>query len=176
MSIIKKLASQSVWYGLSTMVGRFLNYLLTPLLTYTFLPPEYGIISYIYAIISFANILFTYGMETTYFYFGKQQNEKKYSDNTFSMMLLSTVIFSSAIILSANPIQHLFKTEFSAHYIIMMAALLFFDTLSVIPFAHLRSTGKAKKFAYIKLTGIITTVLLTLFFIKSDSGLVSIKQ
>ena len=60
MSIIKKLASQSVWYGLSTIVGRFLNYFLTPLLTYTFLPPEYGIISYIYAIISFANILFTY--------------------------------------------------------------------------------------------------------------------
>lgn len=170
MSIIKKLASQSVWYGLSTMVGRFLNYLLTPLLTYTFLPPEYGIISYIYAIISFANILFTYGMETTYFYFGKQQNEKKIFDNTFSMMLLSTVIFSSAIVLFRNPIQHLFKIDFGAHYIIMMAALLFFDTLSVIPFAHLRSTGKAKKFAYIKLTGIITTVLLTLFFIKVIPG------
>ena len=105
-------------------------------------------------------------METPYFYFGKQQNEKKIFDNTFSMMLLSTVIFSSAIVLFRNPIQHLFKIDFGAHYIIMMAALLFFDTLSVIPFAHLRITGKAKKFAYIKLTGIITTVLLTMFFIK----------
>ncbi|MBL0052399.1 MAG: hypothetical protein IPP29_13260 [Bacteroidetes bacterium] len=83
MSIIKKLASQSVWYGLSTMVGRFLNYLLTPLLTYTFLPPEYGIISYIYALFLLPIFFLLMAHGNRIFIFSKQQNEKKIFDTTF---------------------------------------------------------------------------------------------
>ncbi|MBL0051371.1 MAG: hypothetical protein IPP29_07600 [Bacteroidetes bacterium] len=121
------------------------------LLTYTFCRPN-TVSFLIYMQLFLLPYSFTYGMETTYFYFGKQQNEKKIFDNTFSMMLLSTVIFSSAIILFRNPIQHLFKIEFAAHYIIMMAALLFrYDKCNT--FCTFAQHRQSPKIVYIKLTG-----------------------
>ena len=77
LSSIKKLAGQTIWYGLSSIFGRFLNYLLTPLLTTIFFTDEYGVISLLFGYAAFLNIFYTYGMETSYFRFASIEPEKK---------------------------------------------------------------------------------------------------
>src|SRR5688572_19082677 len=77
LSTIKKLAGQTIWYGLSSILGRFLNYLLTPLLATIFFTDEFGIISLLFGYAAFLNIIFTYGMETSYFRFSSLQPEQK---------------------------------------------------------------------------------------------------
>ena len=76
MSNIKNLAGQTVWYGASSIAARFLNYLLTPYLTATLSGPGYGEMSLVYAAIPFLNVIFTYGIETAYFRFSRQESDK----------------------------------------------------------------------------------------------------
>ena len=86
MSGIKKLAGQTAWYGVSSIIARFLNYLLTPYLTFKFSDIQYGEMSVVYAFIPFMNVVFTHGMETAFFRF-MQKNEgfrKRYFKNQTS--------------------------------------------------------------------------------------------
>lgn len=164
MSIYKKLISQTALYGLSTLVGRLLNYLLTPLLTSLFLPVEFGIISYFYAIISFANMLFTYGMETAYFYFSKKYNERDVFQTTYTGIVISSLLFASGIILLRYPIAGMLNLQGYEHYFVLMAFILLFDTLSTIPFGALRLSDHVAKFVSIKIAGIIINIGFTLLF------------
>lgn len=93
MSGIKQLASQTAWYGLSNIIGRFINYLLTPLLTSIYAPAAFGDISLLFAIAAFLNIIFTYGMETSYFRFIQLEEEKKVFNNALSSLLITTALF-----------------------------------------------------------------------------------
>ncbi|MBK8848094.1 MAG: polysaccharide biosynthesis C-terminal domain-containing protein [Bacteroidetes bacterium] len=164
MSIYKKLLSQTALYGLSTLVGRLLNYLLTPLLTSLFLPEEFGIISYFYAIISFANMLFTYGMETAYFYFSKKYNERDVFQTTYTGIVISSILFASTIIIFRQPISLVLNLQGYEHYFVLMAFILLFDTLSTIPFGALRLSDHVAKFVSIKMAGIIINIGFTLLF------------
>jgi O-antigen/teichoic acid export membrane protein len=78
LSKIKQLAGQTMWYGLSSIAARFINYLLTPYLTYKFSNSEYGEMSMVYAFIPFMNVVFTYGMETAFFVLPIPTISKKY--------------------------------------------------------------------------------------------------
>ena len=88
MSTIKKLAGQTAVYGLSSILGRLLNYLLVPLHTYFFLPKEYGVVSEFYAYVAFLVVFLMFGMETTFFRFiGKSDDKEKTFNQAFSIFL-----------------------------------------------------------------------------------------
>ncbi|NBX28497.1 MAG: polysaccharide biosynthesis protein, partial [Chitinophagia bacterium] len=90
---MKKLAGQTAWYGLSSIAARFINYLLTPYLTYKFTEAAYGEMSIIYSFIPFLNVIVTHGMETAYFRFGSKENEEKiYHTSSFSMIFVTSIV------------------------------------------------------------------------------------
>lgn len=168
MSSLKKLASQTLWYGVSTIAARFLNYLLTPFLTYSSFVAvaDFGKMSLIYSVIPFLNILFTYGMETTYFRFTNDKTQAKKVYNTISIsIIITTLLFS--IILWQN--QAAFSSWAGVSNVPILTTLTFFivafDNLNVIPFAKLREEGRPKLFAAIRVGGILVNVLATVFFI-----------
>ena len=102
MSVLKKLAGQTAIYGLSSVVGRLLNYLLVPLYTRYFLPEEYGIVTELYAYVAFLVVILTYGIETAFFrYSQKVQNKRTvYSTSLISLLITSTIFI---IIVAVDP-------------------------------------------------------------------------
>ena len=167
---IKKLAGQTVIYGLGTIVPRFLNYLLTPLLTYGFTAAEYGINSELYAYISFLNVIFTYGMETTFFNFSsKLENKQEVYNTALLSLILSSVFFSLLFLVFAGSIAEGLSTPNSVYlpqFIIWSVLIVASDAITAIPFAQLRSENKAMKFSVLKLSNVIINFGLTIFFLK----------
>ncbi len=166
MNPLKKLASQTAIYGLSTIFPRFLNYLLTPLLTYIFEKPvDFGVNTEIYAYISFMNILFTYGMETAFFNFASKSDEK---DRVYSTALISilasTASLSLLFLLFSGSIAE--ATGYTNHlnFIIWSVFIIASDAVMAIPFARLRLNGNAKKFALVKMVNVFLNVFLNVFY------------
>jgi O-antigen/teichoic acid export membrane protein len=163
---LKKLASQTAIYGLPTIVGRLLNYFLTPLYTYMFSPVEFGDVTSAYAYVSFLLVLLTYGMETTLFRFSQSESEKEKVYSTALIFLFATsVLFIISVCFFAQPIAE--KLKFSGHpeYVVWFAFILGFDAFSSIPFAKLREQNKARRFAIIRSLNIAINIGLNLFFI-----------
>ncbi|MDO9107155.1 MAG: oligosaccharide flippase family protein [Methylovulum sp.] len=167
MGILKKLASQTAIYGLSSIFGRFLNYLLVPLYTYHFSPAEYGVVSEFYAYAGFFSVLLLCGFETGYFRFRDKQQLGR--DVTYSTALIFVLLVNSGFILGIA----LFNTPLSAalnyadhpEYVLWFSVILTLDAVAAIPFARLRAENRAFRFAGIKLLEILVTVSLSLFFI-----------
>lgn len=166
MSSIKKLAGQTVWYGVSSIAARFLFYLLTPYFTYKLSSTGYGDMSILYAAIPFLNVIFTYGIETTYFRFASKEEYKKdiYSTATISI-LCSTFLLTSILILSRISLAHLLRLDNHPEFIIYSALIIAFDTLSTLPFAKLRLDQRPRKYALIRVSTIILQILITYFLI-----------
>ena len=172
MSQLKKLASQTAIYGLSSIIGRFLNYFLVPLYTRQFLPEEYGVVTEFYAYVGFLTVLMTYGMETALFrYINKQDidRDKVYSTTLISVTL-SSIAFMVVFCLMAQPIANVLRYPNHAEYIIWFTLILGFDAITKVPFAKLRADSKPLKFALINLVSIGVNVGLNLFFILYCKG------
>ncbi|TAE74581.1 MAG: polysaccharide biosynthesis protein [Bacteroidetes bacterium] len=171
MSIFKKLASETALYGLSSMIGRLLTYLLVPLhthLIYGFRPSEFGILTILYAYTAFLNIIYTYGMETSFFRFANldKQNQDKTYQKIQTQLLITTLFFTFIFLFSADFLNSYFKYGINGGlYIRFLAFILFFDTLVALPFAYLRLQNKAKRFAFVKLIGIFLSVFFNIFFL-----------
>jgi O-antigen/teichoic acid export membrane protein len=163
---LKKLASQTAIYGLPTIVGRLLNYFLTPLYTYMFSTTEFGDVTSAYAYVSFLLVFLTYGMETTLFRFSQTENEKDqvYSTALFSLFG-SSLLFIVITFIFAHPISETLKFSGHSEYVIWFALILGFDAFSAVPFARLREQNKAKRFAVIKSLNIAINIGLNVFFI-----------
>lgn len=166
---LKKLAGQTIWYGVSNIAARFLSFILTPLVTYLLHTrsgqAEYGDFSVLYAAIPFVNVIFTYGIETAYFRFSSQGTEKGLLfQTTFSSLLISTIAFSTLLILFRQAIANYLGISNSA-YISWCVFIIALDTLAAVPFARLRQEEKPKKYAFTKVAGILLNILLTLFFV-----------
>lgn len=167
MSIVKKLAGQSAIYGLSSIVGRFLNYLLVPLHTNIFTQPgQYGVVTEIYAYISFLMIIYTYGMETSFFHFSEKEkvDDKKVFGSGMIALLFSTLFFSGSVILFSDNISELLNYEKHPEYIIWLALILGMDALTALPFARLRKQNRARRFAFLKLLNIFINIFFNIFF------------
>ena len=175
MSTIKKLAGQTAIYGLSSIVGRFLNYLLTPLYTAkgVFPPEEYGLITTFYAWAAIVGVTLLYGMETTFFRFaGKQDGKPKEALATaFLSVVGSTLLFFVVFFTFQEPIgegmgfgEHLASGSIGK-YVIWFAIIMGLDALTSIPMARLRQEGRAKRFATISLVNVFVNIGLNLFFI-----------
>lgn len=167
MSGIKKLAGQTAIYGASTVLGRFLNVFLTFWLTYEYGAEKFAIFSLAYAYVTFLNVIFTYGMETSFFRFSQHEKYKRdvYSTSLISV-ILTTVLFSGAMILYAPHIAAIWRVPENPEYIVWFAWIIGLDTLSAIPFARLRQQGRPLKYGLIKIANIIIYVGATYFFIK----------
>jgi O-antigen/teichoic acid export membrane protein len=168
LSSIKQLAGQTFWYGISSIAARFINYLLTPYLTYSTLisKANYGQMSAIYAAIPLFNIIFTYGMETTYFRFmQKKENPEEINNTSTISLLISSVLLS--ILLWMNQ-SWLAKTATLTEFplLVQLAILVIgLDALSTIPFARLRYEGRPRLFAVIKIANILVNIFFTVFFL-----------
>jgi len=163
---IKKLAGQTLIYGLSTMLGRFLNYLLVMVHTVALKPFLYGKLTYFYGSTAILLAVLTFGMETGFFRFASKKDEN------YSKVLgtsLFTVFFTSLLfILSTFLFRNLWKTYFEVdnyRIIIFFVLIISFDALSAIPFAKLRIDERPLKFMFIKLTGIAINIFINLFYL-----------
>lgn len=167
MSIAKKLVGQTAAYGLSSIVGRALNYLLVPLYTAVFLPEEYGVVTYLYAFVAFFNILYTYGMETAYFRFANKPdtNQHRLYNQVLSLIICSSIVFTAVLILASGAIASYIGYPDQQEYIIWLALVLAIDAIVAIPFARLRLEGRPMKFTSIKLSNILLTVGANMFFL-----------
>lgn len=166
LSPLKKLVSQTAIYGLSSILGRLLNYLLVPLYTRIFIPQEYGVVTEMYAYISFLIVIFTYGMETAYFRFAEKEQDKENVYNTSLLSLLfSSTLLSGGIIYFSQSIADFLQYTNHKEYVIWFALILGLDAVVAIPFAKLRQENKAILFASFKLINICVNIWFNLFFL-----------
>lgn len=166
MSQLKKLASQTAVYGLSQIVGRFINYLLVPLHTTLFDTAAFGVNTLMYSYVTFFNVLLTYGMETAFFRFSQKQENKNEVYSTALTSLVSTSLFFCLLFVSLSPqIAALIRVDGHPEYVVYFALIISFDAISAIPFAYLRQQNKALKFALIKNASIFLNILLNLYFL-----------
>lgn len=165
---IKRLAGQTAIYGLSSILGRLINFLLVPLYTnLLFNTSEYGIIAEMYAYVAFLLILLTYGMETAFFRFSQEapgQRKRIYSTTLLSV-LSTSVVFILLVTVFRQPIAGLLRHPGHAEYIVWLGIIVGLDALNAIPFARLRAENKAMAFAVIKLLGIAANIAFVLFFL-----------
>ncbi len=173
---IKKLAGQTAVYGLSSIVGRLLNYLLVPLYVSVFAhTSDYGVISELYAWIAFLMVLLTFGMETAFFKFLSDHPEKKEKifRNAMLTVLSVNAIFLLLIVLLKGYIADAMLYSQHPEYIILLALIVVIDVTSALPLAKLRAEERAKKFAVIQLSGIAINIglnlILMLYFFKPET-------
>ena len=160
--MFKKLLSETALYGLSSMVGRALNYLLVPFYTHIFAPAAFGIVTELYAYIAFLNVVYTYGMETAYFRFATKDSVQKDTiyNVSLSAILASSVLLGALLLIFAQPIADALHYSDQAYLISWIAAILAIDAIVAIPFARLRLEGKAAYFAGAKLANIMLNISL----------------
>jgi len=167
MSSLKKLAGQTAIYGLSSIVGRFLNYLLVPLHTGVFSTDQFGIITEMYAYVAFLVILLTYGMETAFFRFSTKENdnkEKVYS-TIISSLVSSTFLFIALSVIFQQSVAGWLRYPNNSEYVVWFAIIVGLDAISSIPLARLRQENKAYRFAFVNLSNVFVNIALNLFFI-----------
>lgn len=155
-------------YGLSSIIGRFLNYLLVPLYTAQLSAASggYGIITNIYAYVALVLVLLTFGMETTYFRFTNKTHTD--SETVYGTTLISVgtvaLAFAALVMLFLSPISQAMGYGDHPDYVGVMAVTVAIDAFLCIPFAHLRQQKKAVKFAALKLLNIVVSILLNLIY------------
>lgn len=163
---IRKLAGQTAIYGLSSIIGRLLNYLLVPLYTYKFTnASDYGVVSELYAWVAFLVVLLTFGMETTYFRFRREEtNESAVFSNAMIVLFGINILFFCSLLIFNQNIATVLLFQDHAEYIILLGAIVVLDALSALPMARLRAEEKAMRFAAINFASIFTNIILNLFF------------
>jgi O-antigen/teichoic acid export membrane protein len=167
---IRQLASQTLWFGLSSIVGRFINYLLNPILTLIYAAEPFGEISILFAGAAFLNIVFTFGMETAYFRFSRDHEFRQVFNNTFVIILSTTTFFTILLLLNKEPLATFMGVGKHPEYVVYMVLIVALDSLTVIPFSKLRQESRPKKFAVIKLFNILVNVGLVIFFLYFCKG------
>ncbi len=166
MNPLRKLAGQTAIYGLSSIVGRLLNYLLVPIHTRVFLPEAYGVVTEMYSYVAFLMIVLTYGFETSFFRFASNQEDRPriYATSLISLLISSLGFFILCWIF-AGPIAEYIQYPEHSEYIVWFALILTTDAATSIPFAKLRLENRPLKFAFLKLVNIGVNVLINLFFL-----------
>ncbi|MDE6018497.1 MAG: oligosaccharide flippase family protein [Muribaculaceae bacterium] len=166
MAGIKSLVKDTAVYGLSSIIGRFLNWGLVPLYTYAFPLDEYGIVSYLYAIVAVVIVVLNYGMETGFFrYASKEEDYEKVYCTCLVSIATTSCLFIALVAEFLSPISSALKLPHHPSYIMMMAVTVAVDAFTNIPFAFLRFRRKAWTFAAIKLINIGVNIGLNIFFI-----------
>jgi O-antigen/teichoic acid export membrane protein len=170
LSTLSKLAGQTFWYGLSSILGRFINYLLTPLLTGIYASGKYGDISILFALAAFLNIVFSLGMETTYFRFSRDMDEKRVFNTGQTLLTATTLLLCAGLLAPIPAIASLIHLEAHPEYLRWVLWIVALDTLAVLPFARLRHMGRPRMFAFVKILNILVNVGGVVFFLVLCKG------
>mgnify|MGYP001311571911 FL=1 len=166
MKELSKLANQTFIYGLSSIIGRLLNYLLVPLYTRCFSPSEYGVVTEIYAYVAFFTIILTYGMETAFFRFSvKEKNDRNVFSTTLISIIFSSIVFVFLMLLNSQQIASLIGYSNNQEYIVWFSIILALDSISAIIFARLRKKNQAVKFALVRIINIAVNIICNIYFI-----------
>lgn len=165
MARIKSLFKDTAVYGTSSIIGKFLNWCLVPLYTRVFADGEYGIVTYIYSFVALGMVILTYGLETGYFRFSKDENGK-YTYSTSIISLICTSVLFLAVLLPLSSVISGWE-GFGGHpsYIIIMGLCMAIDTVIAIPFCSLRNHNRPVRFAVLKFINIGLNIGLNLFFL-----------
>ncbi|MBX7155461.1 MAG: oligosaccharide flippase family protein [Bacteriodetes bacterium] len=169
MSKLRTLASDTVVYGTSTIVQRFLTFMLTPIYTNFLTKTELGDVVYIWSVIAFLNVLYSFGFESAFLRFYKRDDENRFS--VYTHAFLPIVIISGLVtmftLVAPNSIANLLQLSGSDNaLLIRLAALIpFADAIMLIPFARLRMERKAKQFAFIKFLLVVINVALNIILV-----------
>ncbi|MTI19807.1 polysaccharide biosynthesis protein, partial [Fulvivirga sp. RKSG066] len=165
MSQLKRLAGDTAIYGVSSILGRSINYLLVMLHTEVFLPTELGVFAYLYSYIGIINVIYTFGMETAFFRFANKGSSKVSYNAACTTVIGISTLLSTLIILNASSVASLIGYPDVSLLIIWLAIILWIDGILAIPFARLRHENKAKLFAALKVGNIFANVGLQLIFL-----------
>ncbi|MCC5941826.1 MAG: oligosaccharide flippase family protein [Balneolaceae bacterium] len=167
MNKLRELFSDTLIYGISSVLARFINYLLVPLHTGVFNTAQYGIMGLVYAAIAFLNVLFTFGMESAYLRYAE---DRKQAPHVFKTLQISLLLFASFLCLILYflmpwllPVMSL-GGDVAGIYLIMLG-ILWFDTLSIIPMAELRLTRRAWLYATLKTVNVLINIALNFYLI-----------
>ena len=166
---LKELTKDTAIYGISTMVGRFLNFILVPLYTNIFPPADYGIIQLIYAYMAILNIVFIYGLDSAYLKFASFKDIGDDKDNfstPYISVFVSSLFISFLIIINSDIIGSSLRIPSEYTYLIYLAAIiLFLDANIVIPFLKLRLDRRAKIFSFYRIINIAVNILMNIYLI-----------
>ena len=176
--MLEKLAKQTAIYGISTIVVRFLSYLLTPIYTYTFTQAEYGIVTDIYALIPFALVLLSMGMESSYFRFAAKaeseggtaeqvrEGKRRVFATTWGATIVAASLFFAVVMLCLEWVARVMGPAYVAHpeYVVLVALIILLDVATMIPFSRLREQGLALKFVALKALNVFVNVGLAIAF------------
>jgi len=165
LSSIKKLAGQTLWYGLPTIGSRFLGYILNFSLSFIYPAADTADLTQIYAIVPFVNIIFTYGVETSYFRFSQEKDKERLYNSLNVSILTTSILFSVILYLFRQPLANATLMPSHPEYFTWLTGIIFLDTLATLPFAKLRQEGRPRKYAFVRISGIVVNVLVVIFFI-----------
>lgn len=168
MSKIKRLAGETVLYGMGSMLPKFLNFLLVRLHTDVFPPEDYGIVTKLLGFVAVLNVIYTFGMETAYFRFATREggNEQTVFNITQTVVVSISTVISGLLILFATPIAHALYIPGSENVIIWISLIMWVDAVVAIPFARLRLQKKATLFAMYRLVNIFVLIGLNVYFLR----------
>jgi O-antigen/teichoic acid export membrane protein len=164
---LKKLAGETMIYGVSSILGRILNFALVPLYTDYFSRAAYGKVSYLFSIIGFLMVFFTYRMEVAYFRFGtdKSLDRRSIFNTSFTSIFFSTILLALIFSLLAPTFAHISSLDNYLSYIYLSIGIILLDTFCELPYAELRLQGRPIRFATIRMCNIFVNLGLNLFFI-----------
>lgn len=163
---IKSLVGQTAIYGLPTIVGRLLNYFLVPLYTYFLPAAEYGKVSELYAVVAFLIVVLTFGMETAFFkYFNDKEDKEGVFQNSFLTVLGINAIFLLLLLMFNQNVANAMLYPEHNEWIVLLGIIVAIDAISAMPMAKLRSERKAIKFSTIHFTAIAVNIALNLVFL-----------
>lgn len=166
MSGIKKLAGQTLWYGVPTIASRFLGYLMNLTLPLIFAQPsKTADLTQVYAIIPFLNVLFTYGLETAYFRFSQDHDQKKIYNTLSVSLIASTIFFTALLFIFKGTIAEWANLDKHPEYINWMAGIIFFDAISTLAFARLRQENRPKRYAFARMASVAVNILVVILFL-----------
>ena len=165
MSGIKKLAGQTLWYGVPKIVSRFLNYGLTLLGFRLFDAVNTSDLTQVYAVIPFLFVIFTYGLETSYFRFAQQTNRDVLYNTLNVSIFVSTILFTVLLLVFKGTLTDLIELNDRPEFVTWMIWILFFDTLCVIPLAKLRLEERPRKYAFVNVATVFINIAVVFFFL-----------
>ena len=169
MANLKSLAKDTAIYGLSSIVARFINYLLVPIQTARFAASggEYGIITNVYAYVSLLIILLTFGMETTFFRFMSKEGEdpRKVYSTALTMVMMTSLISAVLLMMFLYPIATAVGYADHPEYVAVMYVTVAIDAFMAIPFAYLRYLHKPLRFALLKIINSVLNITLNLLYL-----------
>lgn len=152
MSVVKKFVSDTMIYGLSTIISRMLNFVLTPFFTSKFIPSVYGVFTSLFSYSSMVNAVLAFGMETTYFrYLQKVEGDKqRVFDSSFLVTIVTAALFLFSIFTFTEPIaiwlNEGVNVQDYVEYVKYFGLILAADAIAVVPFAKLRAEGRPVKY------------------------------